>query len=586
VVTTEYDLAGTVLEGRYQVGELIAVGGMSRVYRGTDTRLDRSVAIKVMDSRLAADARFRGRFEREARAIARIDHPCVVGVFDQGEDAQADPGRFGALAGLPPRGDAGPQPLVYLVMELVTGGTLRDVLTARGALDLPTALAVLEPVLAALAAAHAQGLTHRDVKPENVLISESGAVKVADFGLVTAAAQAHASTAGLILGTVAYLSPEQVTGRPVDARADVYAAGVVLYELLTGGPPFGGDHPLAVAYQHVNTEVPPPSARVPGLPGEIDALVLSATRREPDARPPDAAAFLNALLSARVALGIPRVPVPVPRAAGRAHGPIGPATAKVHQGVRPGSTRALTALTPAGPRKHRHRFAGAGDPGLGAPYDEHLRRRRRGRQLLAVWLGIVLLLGLLVGAAAWNAGAGRFTVAPRVLGMDEASAVAAERTAGLVPVVVRAHHDTIPAGRVAASDPPGDRRVSRGGKVTLTVSTGRPTVPPIPFGASVAQAQQILRAAGLLPSDVTIRRSDPDAPEGTVIGTNPAEGSRVTSGAKIALVLSSGPEKNDDGPAWFSWGRGSRDREADQNRDWGSSLSDEIENQIRKALGG
>jgi len=294
VVPTEPELTGVLLEERYRVGELLAIGGMSRVYRGTDLRLEREVAIKVMDSRLAADPSFRGRFEREARAIARIDHPGVVDVYDQGEHGEP------------------PDPVVFLVMELIRGGTLRDVLGERGALSVPEALAVLEPVLSALAAAHAQGMTHRDVKPENVLISTAGAVKVADFGLVTAAAQAGASTAGMIMGTVAYLSPEQVTGRAVDARSDVYSAGVVLYELLTGVPPYDGEHALSVAYQHVNQDVPAPSTRVPGVPPDLDALVISATRRDPEARPPSAEVLLHAVRGVRASLGIPRVPVPVP----------------------------------------------------------------------------------------------------------------------------------------------------------------------------------------------------------------------------------------------------------------------------------
>ncbi|HEY2205864.1 MAG TPA: Stk1 family PASTA domain-containing Ser/Thr kinase [Pseudonocardia sp.] len=598
MVATEPELTGLTLEGRYQVGELLAVGGMSRVYRGTDTRLGRAVAVKVMDARLAADPRFRGRFEREARAIAAIDHPGVVGVYDQGEH------------GGPPR------PVVFLVMELVVGGTLRDVLTARGSLDVPTALAVLEPVLAALAAAHAQRLTHRDVKPENVLISRTGAVKVADFGLVTAAAQAQPSTAGMIVGTVAYLSPEQVEGRPVDARSDVYAAGVMLYELLTGVPPYDGDHPLAVAYRHVNEDVPPPSALVPGLPPELDALVASATRRDPAARPPDAATLLHALLGVRAALGVPRVPVPAPDSdVTRRVEPVRATAREVPRapGARPRATRALTALTPAdgaapgggapggaaqggaarggagqggrragdgAPPRARSAAPPSADPGAAA---DHLGRRRRSRRMLAVWLGVVLLLGLLIATLAYNAGAGHYTDSPKVLGMDEQGAVGAERAAGLVPVVVRKQNDTIPAGRVAVADPAGGQRVAKGSTVTLTVSTGRPTVPDIPSGSSRAQAEQILKAAGLTPSSVVSNRSDPSAPRGTVVGTSPAAGTAVSIGAPVGLVLSSGPEDegrdgDDDRPR-------RRDR-SDDGDDPGRSLTDEIERRIHDAFGG
>ncbi|MGH3586656.1 MAG: protein kinase domain-containing protein, partial [Pseudonocardia sp.] len=251
-----------LLDARYRVGPLLARGGMSAVYRGTDTRLDRPVAIKVMEPRLASDPAFRARFEREARLAARIDHPAVVDVHDQGEHASG--------AGLGLGGDG---PLLFLVMELVEGGTLRDVLRERGALGVPAAFAVLDPVLAGLAEAHRLGMVHRDVKPENVLLSRTGEVKVADFGLVTAAAQAGASTAGMIMGTVAYLSPEQVATGDADARSDVYAAGIMFYELLTGAPPYTGDTAISVAYRHVNSDVPPPSQIAGDVPPELDALV-------------------------------------------------------------------------------------------------------------------------------------------------------------------------------------------------------------------------------------------------------------------------------------------------------------------------
>src|SRR3954447_25489480 len=241
-----------LLDSRYRVGSMIARGGMSTVFRGTDTRLDRPVAIKILDSRLAADPVFRRRVEREARSAARIDHPNVVDVHDQGD--------FHAPDG----------PTMFVVMELVDGGTLRDLLRARGALGVPAAIAVMEPVLAGLAEAHRLGLVHRDVKPENVLISYTGEVSVALCGLAPAAARAAPSHAGYILGTVNYLSPEQVTTGAADSRSDVYAAGVLLYELLTGAPPFSGDTALSVAYRHVNTDVPAPSLIAGDVPPELD----------------------------------------------------------------------------------------------------------------------------------------------------------------------------------------------------------------------------------------------------------------------------------------------------------------------------
>jgi serine/threonine-protein kinase len=282
--------SGTVLEGRYRLGGMIARGGMSTVYRGLDTRLDRPVAIKVMSPQFVSDPAFLSRFEREARLAASLGHSGVVAVYDQGRD-----------------GD-----LVFLVMELVDGGTLRDLLRESAPLSVPVTMSILEPLLAALGAAHAAGLVHRDVKPENVLISSQGAVKIADFGLVRAVSSQTMATGNVILGTVAYLSPEQVATGAADARSDVYAAGVVAYEMLTGETPFTGDTPMSVAYQHVHSDVPRPADRALGTPDALDDLIFAATRRDPAQRPRDASAFLAALVGIRSQLGLQRVQVPVP----------------------------------------------------------------------------------------------------------------------------------------------------------------------------------------------------------------------------------------------------------------------------------
>jgi eukaryotic-like serine/threonine-protein kinase len=291
-------LIGALLERRYRIDALLARGGMSSVYRGMDTRLDRRVAIKVMDARFADDRTFVDRFEREARSAAKVHHPHVVAVHDQGVDANPE----GAL--------------VYLVMELVDGGTLRDLITERGTLDTALACSIMEPVLGALAAAHRAGLVHRDVKPENVLIGhgpEHGTVvKVGDFGLVRAVSSAGTTSKSVILGTVSYLSPEQVTTGAATAQGDVYSAGILLYEMLTGEPPYTGDNPLSVAYRHVNDDVPPPSQRVAGLPPALDELVVRATRRDPAARPADGNAFLAELSNLRTQLALPQVAIPVP----------------------------------------------------------------------------------------------------------------------------------------------------------------------------------------------------------------------------------------------------------------------------------
>lgn len=528
MVAGPQDLTGVLLDGRYRVGELIAVGGMSRVYRGVDTRLDRPVAVKVMDDRLAVDPAFRGRLEREARAMARIEHPCVVDVHDHGETG----------------GGAGDSPLVYLVMELISGATLRDLLDERGALTVPEALAVLEPVLAALAAAHHQGMAHRDVKPENVLISHAGAVKVADFGLVTAAAAGGATRTGVIMGTPAYLSPEQVLGEGVGPRTDVYAAGVLLFELLTGEPPFSGEHALSVAYQHVNSDVPPPSQLVGGIPPELDGLVARATRRAAEDRPADAETLLFAVRGLRAALGIPAVPVPVPvKAGGRppvAAGPPPRHAAAPSPARHP--TRALTALEFA-PEPGRPRPVDPIDDLIEEPGRPLWARHR----WLLVGLAVVLGLGALAGVGGWLLGGGSGVPTPPLVGLEEPAAQRALADAGLVGVVTERHNDQVPEGVVAATSPPAGVEVGAGSQVTLIVSTGHPRVPPIPIGTPVGTAAGLLRDAELLADpETSTRRNHPTAPVGTVIGTVPSTGTQLTIGASVKLVLSKGPDRSQD----------------------------------------
>jgi len=276
-------LAGRLLDGRYAVTARIAHGGMATVYLAMDTRLDRQVALKVMHAELARDDEFVRRFIGEAKSVARLSHQNVVAVFDQGSDG----------------------PFLYLAMEYVPGRTLKDVLRERGRFTPAAALDIMTGVLDGLAAAHASGIVHRDVKPENVLLTADGRLKVADFGLARAQAAAGHTQAGLLIGTVAYLPPEQVTGDSTGPRSDVYSAGVVFFELLTGRPPFTGDTPIAVAYQHVNTDVPAPSSLVPGIPAAVDQLVLAATSRDPALRPADAGEFARAVRRVREGIGEP-----------------------------------------------------------------------------------------------------------------------------------------------------------------------------------------------------------------------------------------------------------------------------------------
>ena len=290
---------GRLLDGRYRVESLIATGGMATVYLGTDTRLDRTVALKIMHAELANDEDFVRRFVGEARSVARLSHPNVVGVYDQGADGRT----------------------LYLAMEYVPGRTLRDLLNERGSLPPREALDIMEGVLGGLGAAHAAGLAHRDVKPENVLLGAAHAVKVADFGLARMLAGTSHTKTGMLIGTAAYLAPEQVSQGVADARTDIYAAGVMLFEMLTGQQPHTADTPLAVAYKHVNEAVPVPSQFVDGIPPALDDLVLRATSRNPDLRPADGGEALRSLNEVR--LSLPPAP-PVSPAAPAAAGYPGP----------------------------------------------------------------------------------------------------------------------------------------------------------------------------------------------------------------------------------------------------------------------
>ena len=381
--------AGAVLDGRYRVDARIATGGMSGVYRGVDLRLDRPVAVKIMDARYASDEHFLTRFQREARAVARLKDPGLVAVYDQGA---------GAPGGQPP----------YLVMELVEGGTLRELLRERGPMPPHAVAAVLRPVLSGLAAAHRAGLVHRDIKPENVLISDDGDVKIADFGLVRALADAKITSTDVILGTAAYLAPEQVATGDTDARGDVYAVGVLVYELLTGNTPFAGDSPLAVAYQRMDHDVPPPSSRITGVPRQFDELVAYATARDPAERFADAAEMADELEVIATELGLPRFRVPAPR------------NSAMHQSLSLVDTSSAPTAGVDGPRHTRVFTRDELPPQPAAENDDEYRSltghfagielgefywaRQRAKRVLFFWVVAVLTLAALAGAGAWTLG--------------------------------------------------------------------------------------------------------------------------------------------------------------------------------------
>lgn len=413
-------MIGAVLDSRYRIETPIATGGMSTVYRGLDTRLDRPVAVKVMDSRYASDTGFLARFRLEARAVARLRHPGLVAVFDQGMDGRHP----------------------FLVMELIDGGTLRELLRERGPMPPHAVAAVFNPMLGGLAVAHRSGLVHRDVKPENVLISDDGEVKLADFGLVRAIAEAGITSTSVILGTAAYLSPEQVRTGSAGPRSDVYSAGLLMYELLTGSTPFTGDTPLALAYQRIDRDVPAPSEAIDGIPEEFDELVLRATSRDPDARYADAAQMGAELDAIAAELRLPSFRVPAPRdskqhvaeqlyrsrlietggstdaAPARDLDAADTASAAAALGVAPrpsaaprprvpNPTRMMDPVPAYDPEFDRDFDEDADDSAFFADVDDSDYRyeRQQSRRAIFMWLVIVLIITTSVAAGCWSLGA-------------------------------------------------------------------------------------------------------------------------------------------------------------------------------------
>jgi eukaryotic-like serine/threonine-protein kinase len=522
-------VVGLVLEGRYRLEERLARGGMSTVYAATDLRLHKTVAVKVMAEHLAHDPTFVDRFTREARAAAMLSHPNVVGVSDQGSD----------------------QGLVFLVMELVRGRTLRDLLTARGRLTVAEAFAVLEPMLAGLTAAHRAGIVHRDIKPENVLIGVDGVVKVADFGLARAVVGTGqtSQTGGVLIGTVAYLSPEQLERGRADARSDIYAAGIVLYEMLTGHPPYGGDTPLAVAYQHVHHDVPAPSEEVTGLPWAVDELVARTTRRDPAGRPLDAGAFLAELGHVRKDLGIEPVPVPTGRSTAgpgtlrptnrptRPRHPSDPMTEVLgSRSDRAGRTSTLPGMG-AGPTMNVNGRRPAVDrPRPGVP--DHIRRRRA-RFAIAV----ILLLTITAGAIGWWLGVGRWTTVPELIGQDQAAAIDLLQQAGLDPdCCEKVWSEEFPAGAVMSTEPKGGGEAIRGADIRLVVSQGpeRFSVPTDLVGQPVDDVVAFLQDQRSALQVTTAEEFDNDVDEGRVIRFDPPAGTELRRDEVVTVFVSAG----------------------------------------------
>lgn len=510
-------MIGRLIDGRYHVRSRIARGGMATVYLATDQRLERLVAVKIMHGHLADDSQFKDRFIQEARSAARLAHPNVVNVFDQGQDAES----------------------AYLVMEYLPGITLRELLQEYGALTPQQTIDIVEAILAGLSAAHKSGIVHRDLKPENVLLADDGRIKIGDFGLARAASAATAAGAAL-LGTIAYLSPELVTRGIADTRSDIYAVGIMMFEMLTGEQPYKGEQPMQIAYQHANDTVPAPSTVNPNVPAELDELVLWATARDPEQRPADARALLDQVqetargLETSISATGPQktmvftAPLVSPASTAETQvlavrGAPGPATA-------PGTVRSATGeLTRA-----------------------TSSRRRRGWVLFAV---VLALAGLAAGIGWWfGAGPGAQVTIQDVRGQSPAAAEASLLGQGLLVNEKQktAYDLEVPAGQVLGTEPPAGEVVPRESSVTVIVSLGAEptTVPPV-TGLPEADARLALEGSGFVVAEEAITQIDEGIAQGAAIGIVTidadgaeaalAEGAESFKGTEVTLIVSLGP---------------------------------------------
>lgn len=485
----------TILNDRYEMTSHIARGGMADVYDGRDTELNRRVAIKVLHSQFSADEAFVKRFRREAQAAANLSHPNIVGIYDWGQS----------------------EGTYFIVMEIVEGRSLRDILRAEGALLPRRATEIAAEVAAALSVAHQAGLVHRDVKPGNVLLARDGTVKVTDFGIARAWDDSQELTrTGAVIGTATYFSPEQAQGAAADARSDIYALGVVLYEMLTGRPPFTGDSPMSVAFQHVSTEAPPPASLNPDVPQSLNDVVMKALRKDPTARYQSAAEMRQDLISVLHGDTVVIPPVPVGNGVGSRD-----------------STRVLTSVIPPT-----------------VPPDEVYREieEEPRSQLPFVLTAFALLVTLgILFFVMWNLTQGND---------DEGELVAVRNVAGLQLEEARnlleadgfevvEHFENsaeVEQGVVIRTEPPAGELAPFGSQVDLFVSIGSEqiAVPPV-VGLPLEEARQAILDAGLTVGEVT-EQPDPEIEVGLVIESNPGAGVEISPAIPVDLVVSTGPE--------------------------------------------
>jgi serine/threonine-protein kinase len=502
------DLTGELIDGRYQLLRQVANGGMAAIYEAIDTRLDRKVAVKIMHSHLAQDDAYVSRFIREAKAAAALSHPNIVAVQDQGWNQNG-------------------VPAVFLVMELIEGHTLREYLNERGRFEIKDAINYLTPILSALSAAHALGIVHRDVKPENIMISNEGRVKVADFGLARGEVIGSTMTAesSVILGSVSYLSPEQVQRGIADSRSDVYAAGIVAYEMLIGEKPFSADSPIRIAYMHVNEEVPRLRSKRKEVPKALDDLIARATSKNPDDRPRTASEFLDQLAQIQVDLD--------PKKNQMSLGldlPVEPIREKTQKKEVANSEPVLKEEKVETTRQLRRKEE---------KKKRASKRVRRNRK-------VALILAVAVGVAGWWSlvGPGSQVVVPSTVGATYEEAVSILQPLGLTATVIESRFDEeIAKGSVIESNPAGGGKVQANGSVSFILSKGpeRYTIPKT-TGLTVSAAQNAILK---LPLEILPIKEvfSSEIPKGFVIETVPQSGTSVKRDAQIEVIVSKGIEQ-------------------------------------------
>ena len=503
------DLSGELIDGRYQLTRQVANGGMASVYEAIDTRLDRKVAVKIMHPHLAQDEAFVNRFIREAKAAAALSHPNIVAVQDQGWNQNG-------------------VPAVFIVMELIEGHTLREYLNERGRFEIKDAINYLTPILSALAAAHDLGIVHRDMKPENILISKEGRVKIADFGLARGELIGSTMTAesSVVLGSVSYLSPEQVQRGVADSRSDVYAVGIVAFEMLTGEKPFTGDSPIQIAYMHVNQEIPSLRSKRKEIPEALDTLISKATDRDPDKRPRTAGEFLKSLESIqseidpktnqmKLALDLPMEPIKEkPRG-------------KMKKAVEEEKEESIEV------KETTQEIRAAKEKKKKA--SKRVRRNRKVAIILAIALGI--------GGWYTLVGPGSRVVVPSVVGGTYEQALSTLTPLGLTTVILEKRFDEdIAKGAIIETSPPGGGRVESGGEVKLIVSKGpeRYIIPSV-AGLTPEAATNALEKFPLIVGANT-EVFNKEIPKGFVISTKPESGTEVKRDTPVSLVISKGVE--------------------------------------------